>query len=76
MASLLVGGPVLRTQRRKLYCIQETFSFSLCPPEMVISWIELGNLNFTNNCTNKRAVNVVQFSVFLQCYEKKKLSVK
>lgn len=49
----------------------------LCLLEMVISWIELGNLkDFTCNCTNKRAVNMVQFSILLQCYEKQKLSVK
>lgn len=67
MASLLLGGPVLRTQMRELCCIHETFS--LCLLEMVILWIELGNLkDFNSNCTNRRAVNVVWFSILVQCF--------
>lgn len=63
----------LRTQSREFCrefsCIHETSSFSLCPLEMVILWIELGDFkDFTSNCTNKRAVNVVQFSILLQYF--------
>lgn len=47
--------------------LRSMFSFSLCPLEMVILWIELDNLkDFTSNSANKRAVIVVQFSILLQ----------
>ena len=73
IASLLVGEPVLRTWRRELCCIRELFAFyfvhwrwSFPGSNWLISRISLVI------CVNKRAVpsnlDVVQFSVLLQCF--------